>query len=177
MTRTGTRPPSPPASGEPEPGGPFPWRVAPAAPAPSGRLLASGRPAGFVTRAAANVVDVGLATGVVLLAYASVVGFRFLLAPTSFRLTAPAFAWVVVAVGAVLTVYWTASWTVAGRSHGDQLMGLRVAGPRGERLHLVHAAVRAVLCALFMPGLFWVLVSPRNRSAQDVVLHTSVRYR
>jgi uncharacterized RDD family membrane protein YckC len=55
-------------------------------------------------------------------------------------------------------------------------MGLRVVGPRGARLHLLHAAARAVLCVLFLPGLFWVLVSRHDRSVQDVVLRTAVIY-
>jgi uncharacterized RDD family membrane protein YckC len=156
----------------------YPWHAAPApAPvAPSGRAPASGRTAGFVTRATANAVDVALVSLVVALGYAGVAGFRFLLAPRSFRLVAPEFAWVVVAVGIVLAVYWTATWAAAGRSHGDQLMGLRVVSAHGTRLHVLHAAARAVLCVLFLPGLFWALVSRRNRSVQDVVLRTAVRY-
>jgi len=182
MTRTeptqGARPAPVP---EPRAGGSsqrFPWHVAPLpAPAPaSGRALAGGRPAGFVTRAAANAVDAILVTAVVAVLYAMVVGFRFLLAPTSFRLGALQFPWIVVTVGLGLVLYWTASWSGVGRTHGDQLMGLRVVGPRGRRLHPLYAALRAVLCVLFLPGLFWVLVSRGNRSVQDVVLRTRVLY-
>jgi uncharacterized RDD family membrane protein YckC len=182
MTRTEPRPgaaaapvPEPRAGGTTER---FPWHVAPLpAPAPpSGRALAGGRPAGFVTRAAANAVDAALVTAVVALLYASVAGFRFLLAPTKFHLVAPQFAWVLVAIGFGLVLYWTASWSGAGRTHGDQLLGLRVVGPRGGRLHPLYAALRAVLCVLFLPGLFWVLVSRGNRSVQDVVLRTRVLY-
>jgi uncharacterized RDD family membrane protein YckC len=153
----------------------FPWQAAPA-PAPPARALAAGRPAGFVTRAAANAVDAALVTAVIALLYAMVAGFRFLLAPTSFRLMAPEFTWVVVAVGVGLVLSWTAGWAGAGRTHGDQLMGLRVVGPGGRRLHLLHAATRAVLCVVFLPGLFWVLVSRRDRSVQDVLLRTAVLY-
>jgi uncharacterized RDD family membrane protein YckC len=85
-------------------------------------------------------------------------------------------AWVVLVIGIALAIYWTATWSGAGESHGDQLMGLRVVGPGGRRLHLLHAAARAVLCVLFLPGLFWVLVSRGNRSVQDVVLRTRVLY-
>jgi uncharacterized RDD family membrane protein YckC len=156
----------------------YPWHLAPLpTPAPpSGRALAGGRPAGFVTRAAANAVDAALVTAVVAVLYAMVVGFRFLMAPTKFHLGAPQFPWVVVTVGLGLVLYWTASWSGAGRTHGDQLLGLRVVGPRGRRLHPLYAALRAVLCVLFLPGLFWVLVSRGNRSVQDVVLRTRVLY-
>ncbi len=182
MTRTEPR--TGPSSGpvpEPRSGGSperFPWHAAPLpAPAPpTGRALAGGRPAGFVTRAAANAVDAALVTAVVALLYAGVAGFRFLLAPTKFRLVAPEFTWVLVAIGVGLVLYWTASWSGAGRTHGDALMGLRVVGTHGRRLHVLYAALRAVVCVLFLPGLFWVLVSRRNRSVQDVVLRTRVLY-
>jgi uncharacterized RDD family membrane protein YckC len=181
MTRTEPRPgpdaapPPEPPSAVPTPDGRFPWHAA-APPAPSERALAHGRPAGFVTRAAANAVDVAVVVLVLALGYAMVAGFRFLLAPTSFRLVAPQFSWVVVAAGIGLALYWTASWAGPGRTHGGQLMGLRVVGPRGARLHLLHAGARAVLCVLFLPGLFWVLVSRHDRSVQDVVLRTAVVY-
>jgi uncharacterized RDD family membrane protein YckC len=182
MTRTEPRP-EPGAAPPPEPTGAvpparFPWHAAPlpAPVPPSGRAPASGRTAGFVTRAAANAVDVGLVSLLVALGYAGVAGFRFLLAPRSFRLMAPEFGWVVLAIGIVLAVYWTAMWAEAGRSHGDQLMGLRVVGHHGARLHVLHAAARAVLCVVFLPGLFWALFSRRNRSVQDVVLRTAVVY-
>jgi uncharacterized RDD family membrane protein YckC len=184
MTRTEPRPgpervpSSEPTASVPATGNRFPWHATPPPePAmPSRRALVAGRPAGFVTRASANAVDVALVSLAVALGYAMVAGLRFLLSPTSFRLVAPEFGWVVVAVGIGLALYWTASWAGPGRTPGDQLMGLRVAGPSGTRLHVLHAAARAVLCVLFLPGLFWVLISRRNRSVQDVVLRTAVLY-
>jgi uncharacterized RDD family membrane protein YckC len=174
----GTAPPLEPQSDVRTTDGRFPWRLAPSpVPAtPTARALAHGRPAGFITRATANAVDVALVSFVLALGYAMVAGFRFLLAPTSFRLVAPEFAWVVVGVGIALALYWTVTWAGPGRTYGDQLMGLRVVGPRGARLHLLHAGARAVLCVLFLPGLFWVLVSRHDRSVQDIVLRTAVVY-
>jgi uncharacterized RDD family membrane protein YckC len=183
MTRVEPRPQASAPDPEPQPSVPptagrFPWHATPpaepAAPSPPAR--ATGEPAGFVTRAAANAVDVVLVSLALALGYAGVAGFRFLLAPRSFHLVGLEFAWVVVAVGLGLVVYWTATWAGPGRTHGDELMGLRVVGPGGARLHLLHAAARAVLCVLFLPGLFWVLFSRRDRSVQDVVLRTAVVY-
>jgi uncharacterized RDD family membrane protein YckC len=167
-------PPGPPPAA-PAGAGRFPWHELPPPP-PSGRAPTGGRPAGFVTRAAANAVDVVVVALILALGYAVVAGVRFMLAPTSFRLVAPEFRWIVVAVGIGLALYWTATWAGPGRTPGDQLMGLRVVGPRGAPLHLLHAAARAVLCVVFLPGLFWVLVSRHNRSGQDVVLRTAVVY-
>jgi uncharacterized RDD family membrane protein YckC len=162
----------------PPTGNRFPWHVAPPPEpaAPSEKARANGEPAGFVTRAAGNVVDVVLVSLALALGYAGVAGTRFLLAPRSFRLVAPQFEWVVVAVAIGLALYWTVTWAGPGRTYGDELMGLRVVGPGGARLHLLHAAARAVLCVLFLPGLFWVLISRHNRSVQDVVLRTAVVY-
>jgi uncharacterized RDD family membrane protein YckC len=183
MTRVEPRPqPTTPPDPGREPAAPpaaarFPWHASPpAGPAGSPPARARGEPAGFVTRAAANAVDAVLVSLALALGYAVVAGCRFLLAPRSFRLVAPQFEWVVVAVGIGLVLYWTITWAGPGRTHGDELMGLRVVGPSGARLHLLHAAARAVLCVVFLPGLFWVLVSRRDRSVQDVVLRTSVVY-
>jgi uncharacterized RDD family membrane protein YckC len=55
-------------------------------------------------------------------------------------------------------------------------MGLRVVNGRGRRMRPWTAVLRAGFCVLFPIGLFWVVVSPQNRSVQDVVLRTQVRY-
>ncbi|MBM9469352.1 RDD family protein [Nakamurella leprariae] len=139
-------------------------------------MLAHGRPAGIVTRGAANLVDIVLVVLAVGLGYAGWVGLRFLLAPTSFRPTAPTYGWVLAAFALGLFVYWATAWAGPGRSKGAQLLGLRVTDRRGARLSPWRAAVRAALCVVFLPGLLWVLISRRNRSVQDVLLRTSVVY-
>jgi uncharacterized RDD family membrane protein YckC len=147
--------------------------------APAGRALPlARRPRPGAGRAvgAGDAVDVALVLLALTLGYAGWAGFRLLLDPAAFRLTAPEYEWVVLAVGAGLVLYWTVTWAGPGRTHGDQFMGLRVVTRRGARLHPLHAAARAVLCVLFLPGLFWVLVSRRNRLVQDVVLCTAVVY-
>jgi uncharacterized RDD family membrane protein YckC len=55
-------------------------------------------------------------------------------------------------------------------------MGLRVLNRGGEPLRLYGAFVRALFCVVFPIGLVWVAVSRENRSAQDMVLRTSVVY-
>jgi uncharacterized RDD family membrane protein YckC len=47
---------------------------------------------------------------------------------------------------------------------------------RGRRPRWALAFVRAVFCVFFPIGLFWVILSPERRSAQDVVLRTVVVY-
>jgi uncharacterized RDD family membrane protein YckC len=156
----------------------FPWHTlpSPAVPAPSTRFTVHGQPAGFITRALAAAVDAGAALLAVAAGYAVVTGLRFLAHPTAFRLVGPSPELLVLVGMLVLAAYWTATWTLSGRSHGGQLLGLRVVGPRGARLHWSHAAARAVLCVIFPLGLLWALVSRHNRSVQDLVLRTTVVY-
>ncbi|HEV7192141.1 MAG TPA: RDD family protein [Jatrophihabitantaceae bacterium] len=162
---------------QPETGG-YPWH----APPPRRDLLAltrpeiQGRRAGFVTRMLANVVDAGVVIGVLLGAYTTISIVKFLWAPQAFHFLAPNFAFVLIIGGAVEFVYLTAAWRIWGRTWGDQLLGLRVISFRGTHLRWAGATVRAALCVTIPIGLVWVLVSRENRSAQDVVLRTSVVY-
>jgi uncharacterized RDD family membrane protein YckC len=156
----------------------YPWHTAPL-PTPvirTGRAAVRGYPAGFVTRALAALADVCVVLLALAAGYAAVAGFRFLLHPAAFRLPTPSYESVLLLAGLVLAGYCTLAWSILGRTYGDQLMGLRVAGRRGARLRWFRAAARAVLCIVFPLGLLWVLVSRHNRSIQDVVLRTAVVY-
>ena len=156
----------------------YPWHAAP----PQQDLLALTRPdirgrrAGFVTRMLANVVDAGVVIGVLLGAYTTVTIVKFLWAPREFQFPAPTLAFALIVGGAVEFVYFTVAWRTWGRTWGDQLLGLRVVSFRGTYLRWAGAAVRAALCVAVPIGLGWVLVSRENRSAQDLVLRTSVVY-
>jgi uncharacterized RDD family membrane protein YckC len=76
----------------------------------------------------------------------------------------------------ITTLYWTVSWASSGRSFGAWVLGVRVVNPRGGRLRLPYALLRAAFCVAFPFGLLWAVVSKRNRSVQDVVLRTIVIY-
>jgi uncharacterized RDD family membrane protein YckC len=142
---------------------------------PAARGL-QGRRAGLVSRLLANTVDFGVAAGIVAGAYAGVAALRFLWNSRSFTFPAPGFGFVVIAGSVVLVLYLAACWTASGRTYGDHLLGLRVVSRQGRRLRPVPALLRAGLCVLFPIGLFWIVVSRDNRSAQDVVLRSSVVY-
>jgi uncharacterized RDD family membrane protein YckC len=135
-----------------------------------------GNRAGVVTRVVANVVDAAVVVALVVAGYAAVNGLVFMVDPRGFRF---------VEVGALLSVssglvtyvlYATAAWSTVGRTYGCHVMGLRVVGRRGRRLHLLTAFVRAVLCVVFPIGLLWCAVSRTQRSVQDLVLRTAVIY-
>lgn len=155
----------------------YPWHTTPRSPATSSaRPSIHGRRAGLVTRALANIIDVGVVLVILGIGYAAVAAGRFLWNPTSFRFPSPTFGLVLLLGGAVQAVYFTVSWAVAGRTYGDEVLGLRVVNFRGQRMHWAGAALRAVLCVTFPIGLLWVLVSPNNRALQDIALRTSVVY-
>jgi uncharacterized RDD family membrane protein YckC len=76
----------------------------------------------------------------------------------------------------VAVVYLAMGWSSTGRTLGKQLMGLRVVAAGGEVMGVGTAVMRATLCVVFPIGLVWCALSRTNRSAQDVVLRTSVVY-
>jgi len=135
-----------------------------------------GRRAGLISRLLANTVDFGVVAGIVAGGYAGVAALRFLWNSRSFTFPAPGFGLLVVAGGVVMVLYLAACWTATGRTYGDHLLGLRVVGRQGRRLRPVPAMLRACLCVLFPIGLFWIMISRDNRSAQDVLLRSSVVY-
>jgi uncharacterized RDD family membrane protein YckC len=135
-----------------------------------------GHQAGFVSRVAADAVDLGVVwlIGVSALLSAGVV--RYLVAGPPFRppVLPP---WLSTAAGTVICVgYLTAGWATTGRTVGKQLVGLRVVSRSGRRLLFRQALPRAVLYVAFPAGLLWVLVSRSNASVQDLVVRSVVVY-
>jgi uncharacterized RDD family membrane protein YckC len=143
---------------------------------PPRALAYQGRRAGLVTRTVASTID-AIVVGVLLtVVYLGLVAFTFVLKPQSFSWPAPSAVFALAGYLGMAVVYLTASWATTGRTYGDHVMGLRVVNFRGRRMRWAGAFVRAMSCTLFPIGLAWVVVSPQNRSLQDVVLRTSVVY-
>ena len=123
-------------------------------------------------------MGVDMAVVIVLgsLVYITVAGARLIWSPTTFAWPEIPF-WVTIVVEFTIAVlYLTGSWAMTGRSYGATLLGLRVLSRRGQIPGWALAFVRAVFCVFFPIGLFWVILSPERRSAQDVVLRTVVVY-
>ena len=76
----------------------------------------------------------------------------------------------------VLLAYLAYGWGLNGRTVGMVFMGLRAVGQDGSDLSPWRGFWRAVLYLLFLPGILWALVSKRNASVQDLLLHTAVIY-
>ena len=145
-------------------------------PVPRQARAYQGRHAGVISRLAAAVIDAAVVAAVLAVGYAAIAGLSFMLSPRAFAFPRASIAFNMVAAFAVTVVYLTLAWGLVGRSYGKVVMGLRVLGPRGRRLRLPGALLRAVACTLFPIGLLWCAVSPDSRSLQDLLLRTSVVY-
>jgi uncharacterized RDD family membrane protein YckC len=129
-----------------------------------------------VTRLVAAVIDGVCVAFALLLGYLGLSGLLLLLDPRGFSFPSFHLLFSLTAAFVVSVLYLTLAWWLAGRSYGDLVMGLRVLNRGGEPLRLYGAFVRALFCVVFPIGLMWVAVSRENRSAQDMVLRTSVVY-
>jgi uncharacterized RDD family membrane protein YckC len=138
--------------------------------------LYQGRRAGLVTRLVASALDAAVVAALVLVAYLGLAGATYLVHPRRFHLPAPSPAVRSLVILVILLAYLSLGWGTSGRTYGGQVMGLRVVTSRGERLRLVRALARAVVCAFFPIGLLWCAVSRTSRSVADLLLRTSVIY-
>jgi uncharacterized RDD family membrane protein YckC len=134
-----------------------------------------GHRAGFISRALAALIDLGLVIALVFLVNLVVAIVRLIIERVQ-GATLPQFGWSVAVGFFLLWLAWTYAWSTTGRSLGMHIMGLRIVGYSGHRVRLPVAALRSIFCMLFPIGLIWVIFSPANRSLQDVVLRTSVVY-
>ncbi len=135
-----------------------------------------GQRAGIVTRVIANTIDVAISAGVVLACWLGYAAVLFLVNPVAFAWPRFNFLAFILASGAVMVLYFTVGWATSGRTVGDQIMGLRVVNYAGVRMRWAGSFVRAVFCTVLPIGIFWIVVSPTNRTVQDTVLRTSCIY-
>jgi uncharacterized RDD family membrane protein YckC len=138
---------------------------------------AQGQRAGFVSQAAAALLDAGWIL-IVDAAVLAVFGFlRYLANDRNYDFPQPGpggNAAIIFVIGVLLL--WSA-WSGSGRAPGMGLIGLRVVGRDGEQLSSRRAFWRAVLGVLtFGLGVVWVLVSKKNKSLYDIVCGSAVVY-
>jgi len=143
---------------------------------PAGAREHQGHRAGIVTRTLAMFVDIAVVVGVLVGLWLTWAVVRFLRSPVSFTWPAPSWLVVVTTFDVLAIAYLAIAWATSGRTFGGVLLGVRVVSYRGRRMRPSGALLRALFCVFFPVGLFWVAVSPSNRSVQDVVLRTSAVY-
>jgi uncharacterized RDD family membrane protein YckC len=136
---------------------------------PAGRVYA-----GPVSRAIAYVLDALIVailfTGGAVLA-AMIAPFIGAKAHDLARTAASAY---LVLLPAMLAVYCTLFWTLAGRTPGMTVLGLRVVGTRRDPLSWPSALIRAIVLAYFPIGAVWALVDRRAQAIHDKLARTTV---
>jgi uncharacterized RDD family membrane protein YckC len=146
---------------------------------PVAQLGFQGHFAGAVSRFAAFVIDVGVITGVFMLAVAAV----------SFAarvLTGHSVSWnrndilVTIAYVAWAFLYFAYSWATSGKTLGMALLGVRVVAADGADASAHHAVIRTLtfpLSFLFLGLGFTGIVLQRDRRAlHDLIAGTAVVY-
>ena len=149
--------------------------MAPISPVPREARPYQGEHAGLVTRVLANTVDALVCCAALLIAYLGFNALRLALSPRSFHLSEPSVFFSLLAAAVLFVVYTAGAWAVTGRTYGCHVMGLRVVGPGGGRVHLLVATIRALLCVVLPIGLF-LCAGRKRRSLADFALRTSVIY-
>ena len=135
-----------------------------------------GARAGIVSRALAFAADLGIAFVIYTVIVAGVSLLWVFLFSEKIAIPTPPGWFSALMIYLVLVLYLTIGWGSTGRSVGKQLVGLRVVRADATSLRPRHAFVRALLCAIFYPGLLLALVDRRNRSLQDVLVRSVVVY-
>ena len=153
-----------------------PAAVPPGFPAAVGAVVHT-RPAGFISRALAALIDAVIVIAICAGIYLGSVFVRLLLAPA--RFSWPTLHFFLSATGFVIVsvVYLTFWWSTSGRTIGAAVLGIRVRSTRGHQVNWLVAFLRAIFCTIVPIGLFVVIFDPaRRRSLQDIVLRTGVTY-
>ena len=130
--------------------------------------------AGPVSRAIAYVLDVLL----VVLAFTAVAAAASMITSVLdaeiYHLTLAVASAYLVVLPAVLAVYCALFWSLAGRTPGMTLLGLRVVATRPRALTWPAALARAVVLAYFPIGAGWALVDRRHQAVHDKIARTAV---
>lgn len=75
---------------------------------------------------------------------------------------------------ALLALYCALFWTLAGRTPGMAVLGVRVVRSDGGPVRWVAALVRALLLAYFPIGALWLIVDRRHQGLPDKIAMTAV---
>jgi len=130
--------------------------------------------AGPVSRTLAYLID-AFVVGVVFTAGAAIAAMITSVMGGRWHALAPATASArLVLLPALLAAYWWLFWTLAGRSPGMALFGLRVVATRARRLTWPAALLRALVLTAFPIGAIWALVDRRRQALHDKLARTTV---
>jgi uncharacterized RDD family membrane protein YckC len=80
----------------------------------------------------------------------------------------------VVVLPGLFALYCAIFWTLAGRTPGMALLGVRVVAISGRPLRWYAALAPAIQRARFPIGALWLLVDRRHRAVHDIIARTEV---
>ena len=136
-----------------------------------------GQRAGFVSRIVGASIDIGIlfvAYELALVGYGLV---RSLLNEKAFEMPTPPLWFNGTMLIVLIVVVLAIAWSGSGRTLGSSAVGLRVVTDRGEPLSFARAFGRAaVLVALPLVSMGWILISRKNAGLHDLAAHTTVIY-
>ena len=138
--------------------------------------LSQGQPAGLVSRAAADVLDVAVVASLVVVGFLGVSAFRLVVHPHLFRWPQPGGIDLSFIGASAFVLYLATGWATTGRTIGKQIMGLRVLRRDGSHLGFARAICRAIVCVVFPIGLLWCAIDGRGRAIHDLLVGSSVIY-
>jgi len=130
--------------------------------------------AGLVSRGLAYLID---AVAVALLAGAGVTVLGMVasvVGPEARDLARLVVSGYVLFLPALLAVYCALFWSLAGRTPGMAVVGVRVVRTDGRPVGWLGASIRGVLLAFFPIGALWLLIDRRRQAVHDKVVGTYV---
>jgi uncharacterized RDD family membrane protein YckC len=134
----------------------------------------TGPTAGPVSRGIAYVLDL-LIVAIVFTGTAVVAGTVAAFVGAQARdLTRAAVSAYLILLPAMLACYYALFWSLAGRTPGMALLGLRVVATGRRHLSWPAALIRAVTLAYFPIGALWGLVDRRHQGVHDKLARTEV---
>ena len=144
----------------------------------STRLQVSGHYAGAVTRLGAFVIDWFLGLFLYGLIVTAVVWIADVLADKEVQVNSDGWAWLIGFV-VFLFLYHVSGLTIAGRTFGKSILGLRVVNSDGTPLVSSAALVRVLVYPLsfvFLVGFVPIVLGKRRRALHDMIAKTAVVY-
>lgn len=142
-------------------------------------IASERRYAGVVSRGAAFAVDIAVAV------FACTVGFLFVrstlvaIGVLSAVGDSSGAVGYVTALPLVFMAYCAAGWTLAGKTYGMMLLGLRVVTRDGSTPSALRSLARAAgywVSAIAMIGFAWIAIDRRNQGFHDKIAGTFVVY-
>jgi uncharacterized RDD family membrane protein YckC len=132
------------------------------------------RPAGLVSRTIAYLIDAVLIAGFFAVGTAVVSLVASVVSARAYDLTRGVASAYLIVLPAVLAIYCALFWSLAGRTPGMALVGVRVVSTGGRPVSGPAALVRAIVLAYLPVLALWAVVDRRHQGLHDKLARTVV---